>query len=91
MQADGNLVMYNSSGSPKWASNTYRKGTGPYILTMQSDGNLVVYGAGSPTWASGTWNNGSPPFRLVMQEDNNVVIYDKTGRATWHTNTYNQY
>ena len=83
MQSDGNLVMYNRNGVPKWASNTYRKGSGPYKLVMQSDGNLVVYGNGKPTWSSSTWRKGTPPYIIVMISDNNVVLYDKNWTATW--------
>jgi hypothetical protein len=89
IQSDGNLVMYNSAGVPKWASNTYRKGSGPYKLVMQSDGNLVVYGNGKPTWASSTWRKGTPPYIIAMQTDNNVVLYDKNGTPTWASGTYN--
>jgi hypothetical protein len=89
MQSDGNLVMYNRDGVPKWASSTYRKGSGPYKLVMQSDGNLVVYGNGKPTWSSSTWRKGTPPYIIVMQSDNNVVLYDKNMTATWASGTNN--
>jgi hypothetical protein len=58
MQTDGNLVLYNSSGSPLWASNTNNNPGA--MLAVQDDGNLVVYRARAPTtpnnalWASGT-------------------------------------
>jgi len=56
-QPDRNLVVYDSSGAPKWASGTSEAGTGTCKLIMQTDGNLVLYdGAGTPTWASGTSN-----------------------------------
>jgi hypothetical protein len=58
MQGDGNFVLYKNlpSGTPAiWASNTHGKGTGPYVLKMQEDGNLVIYDStGAATWASNT-------------------------------------
>jgi hypothetical protein len=39
-----------------WSSNSKGKGTPPYKLTMQDDGNLVVYDStNTPTWATGTY------------------------------------
>jgi hypothetical protein len=53
MQADGNFVLYTSSGTPVWASNTAGN-TGAY-LNVQNDGNVVVYSAsGAPLWSTGT-------------------------------------
>ena len=53
LQGDGNLVLYNGSGNPIWASGT--SGKGGSTLLMQNDGNLVLYnGSGNPIWASGT-------------------------------------
>jgi hypothetical protein len=53
MQGDGNLVIYNTSGVPLWASNTY--GNPGAYFAFQNDANLVVYSAaGKPLWASNT-------------------------------------
>ncbi len=58
-----------------------------YCLKMQSDGNLVLYGAnGSVRWHAGTWGN--PGSSGVMQYDGNLVIYRPNGTALWHTYTY---
>ncbi len=51
LQADGNLVLYGTSG-PLWASNTDRRGGSSLVL--QADGNLVLYGTSGPLWASNT-------------------------------------
>jgi hypothetical protein len=54
-QGDGNLVVYNSTGTAVWASNTH---TYPdAILAFQSDGNLVIYPSAndfSALWDTGT-------------------------------------
>lgn len=56
-----------------------------YKLTLQSDGNLVLYGT-SPSralWSSATYGN--PNAHLVMQTDGNLVLYSSAGKALWST------
>lgn len=91
MQGDSNLVMYDSTPAPHWASGTYTKPPGAW-LAMQTDGNLVIYrkggtcGCGADAyWASGT--NNHPGAYVTMQNDGNVVIYDSTGHALWASKT----
>jgi hypothetical protein len=57
------------------------------MLTMQDDGNLVVYDAkGRPLWASNTLNpNGNN--RAVMQGDGSLVVYSGLGKALWSSGT----
>ena len=87
-QSDANIVMYNSSKQPKWASGTFKKASPPIKLAMQNDGNLVAYDRNNaPFWASGTYGKGRPPYRLVAQDDGNVVIYDGNNSAIWATGT----
>ena len=63
-----------------------------YQLTLQSDGNVVVYAAGGRVlWNSGTWwapGRPGPVVRLVMQVDGNLVAYDPGGFSVWHSVTY---
>jgi hypothetical protein len=92
MQWDGNLVMYscppggNSGGSScpyaLWSLGT--SGRPGNVLTMQTDGNLVVYDtAGRPVWSTGSFGSGSSNvFR--MQDDANMVVYNGS-RAVWWT------
>ena len=56
-------------------------------LTLQADGNLVLYrnDLGTPIWASGT--AGKPADRLTMQNDGNLVLYEAGGAAIWATGT----
>jgi hypothetical protein len=51
-----------------------------FTLTVQGDGNLVLYGPGGALWAT---NTGGASSRLVMQGDSNLVLYDGTGAARW--------
>ncbi|KAK1312268.1 hypothetical protein QJS10_CPA07g00474 [Acorus calamus] len=79
-----NTVLYDGSGAV-WASNTNGKGSS-CVLTMQSDGNLVIYAGGQrAVWASNT-NIGPGNYLCVLQNDRNVVIYADR-RAIWATNT----
>ncbi|MCW2527384.1 MAG: hypothetical protein JWM76_2244 [Pseudonocardiales bacterium] len=69
MQADGNLVQY-ADGRPVWFTSTSGAGS---RLSLQTDGNLVVYDSqNAATWSSATF--GKNPV-LDMQADNNAVIY----------------
>ncbi|KZX20466.1 D-mannose binding lectin [Rathayibacter tanaceti] len=58
---------------------------GFFRLTMQSDGNPVIYSSdGNVMWAAGV---SSPHARLVPQADGNLVIYSAKNLAIWSTNT----
>ena len=92
MQGDGNFVLYVSrhwiAKNALWSSGTCGRGTGPYRLVMQDDGNLVVYDTyGVATWASDTCRKGSKPHRLIMQDDGNLVVYDGGSAPTWASGT----
>jgi GH25 family lysozyme M1 (1,4-beta-N-acetylmuramidase) len=53
LQADGNLVVYDAGGRPRWSSGT--SGTGPHNrLVLQDDGNLVLYGVHRAVWNTRT-------------------------------------
>ncbi|KAM0953376.1 putative bulb-type lectin domain-containing protein [Dioscorea sansibarensis] len=84
MQTDCNLVLYDN-GRALWASGTNGRGTNCRV-TLQSDGNLVIYTSNNKAvWASNT-NVGQNHYVLILQKDRNVVIY---GGALWATNTNN--
>ena len=64
MQTDGNLVLYDTSGQPNWASKT--QGNPGAFLNVQNDGNLVVYRAGSTTQTANNalWEAGNSALTL---------------------------
>ncbi|KAL5697715.1 hypothetical protein ACHQM5_028832 [Ranunculus cassubicifolius] len=75
---DGNTVIW-SSGTDRIAANCY--------VTMQRDGNLVVYNYNSRAmWASNT-NRATAAYYLSLQCDGNLVIYTPGGTAIWATGT----
>lgn len=60
---------------------------GRFRLTMQDDGNLVVYRThdNHPLWATGT--QGSDVHRAEMQTDGNLVLYHVNNAPAWASNT----
>ncbi|HEX8581258.1 MAG TPA: CHAP domain-containing protein, partial [Acidimicrobiales bacterium] len=85
MQGDGNLVLYNTSSRPLWATGT--AGSAGAWAVMQGDGNLVVYSAsGAPLWSSATGSAGSS---FVVQDDGNLVVYSAGGTPQWASSTRN--
>jgi hypothetical protein len=86
-QTDGNFVLYSEYGGhhSTWQANTETKGAAR--VTMQGDGNLVVYSyRGTPLWTSGT--NGHNGAYLAVQTDGNAVVYNANGAwSGWATKT----
>jgi hypothetical protein len=82
MQADGNLVEYDSDGDTLWASET---SVPESILIAQADGNLVVVAPGNrPVWSSGVR---SDDVVYQLQNDRNFVGYTTGHQAVWETAT----
>lgn len=83
LQADGNLVLTEGTGTVVWASAT--DGKGVERATFQTDGNFVLYtGGGEGVWSTQT--DGSGADRIVLQDDRNLVVY--AGDADkWASNT----
>jgi hypothetical protein len=86
-QNDGNVVLKRTrSGRVLWATGT--AGSRADRLTMQEDGNAVLYTQrGRPLWSSGVTG---PDMRhgqvLVVQDDGNLVVYSR-GRVYWASGT----
>jgi GH25 family lysozyme M1 (1,4-beta-N-acetylmuramidase) len=59
---------------------------GRFTLTMQSDGNLVLYLKGSGAlWSTHT--GGSDGYAANLQGDGNLVLYGKNSNALWASHT----
>ncbi len=56
-----------------------------YMLTLQSDGNLVLSEDTGTVWASGT--DGKGATRAALQDDGNFVLYAGDDNPVWATNT----
>lgn len=73
------------SGYSLKAGDTLRSPNHQYKLAMQTDGNLVEYGAdGKAIWASDTSGTGN---YASMQTDGNLVVYSSARVAKWSSNT----
>ena len=68
-----------------WQSKTNKKGSKPYSLIMQSDGNLVAYGTGNPSviWASNTTGKGTGPYVAAITTDCKLSVSDSNGSVKW--------
>ena len=99
VQDDGNFVVYDSSDSALWASDT--SGNPGAYLSLRDTGELsVVSATGSRLWAgpgelalnatltSGqTLNSPLGAYRLTMQANGNLVEYDAADTVIWETGT----
>jgi hypothetical protein len=56
-----------------------------FRLSLQPDGNLVLYSPTRALWASGT--NGRATAFLVLQADGNLVLYDRDTQPLWASHT----
>jgi hypothetical protein len=56
-----------------------------YMLTLQSDGDLVLPGNTGTVWASGT--DGKGAVRAALQDDRDLVVIASDGSANWASGT----
>lgn len=93
LQDDGNFVLYWGCLPDKligamWASDTV--GLGDQSLSMQKDGNLVLYRNGKAVWASNTDGKSGNLFARLA-DDGNFLLYqgtpDQPGTSYWNTAT----
>ena len=68
----------NTNSSKLFKGQTIYSSNGWYRLTMQNDGNLVIYNkAGDAVWS--TLTGGTAAHYAYFQADGNLVLYDNTG------------
>jgi hypothetical protein len=84
MQSDGNFVVYKNNVAANsiqafWQSTT----TTPNRLSVQTDGNLVLYTPSAAVIATNTSGNGA--VRLVMDTSGNLVLNNSSGSGLWGT------
>ncbi|MBE8970408.1 lectin [Nostocales cyanobacterium LEGE 12452] len=89
-QTNGDLVVVDGGNFITSISKT--GGSEPGIVTLQADGNLVLYNKSYQSlWASSFYCNGS---YLKVQDDGNVVIYVPNSNdrgALWDSKGYTAY
>lgn len=54
---------------------------GVFMLTVQGDGNVVIYGPGGSIWATSTSASGA--YLTLQASDGNLVVYDQNGNTQW--------
>ncbi|KAJ3295139.1 hypothetical protein HDU76_006884, partial [Blyttiomyces sp. JEL0837] len=76
-------------GTVIWQTGTSNKGTAPYSLIMQDDGNLVIYDTKhAAIWASNTYAPGVNENHCVMlKNDRSLVMYDSLCNVVWSQST----
>jgi hypothetical protein len=75
-----------ASGESLATRRSLYSSNGRYELTMQPDGNLVLYRRGvGPIWQSET--HGHPDARAAMETGGDLVVYDSANRALWRSQT----
>ena len=58
------------------APDTLTSLNGRFVLSVQHDGNLVMYADGNAVWATGTSAVGTPPHSLMLQVISlRIVLY----------------
>jgi len=63
---------------------------GPYVLQLQSDGNLVIYKKNTINAVNSIWSShtdrrqASAPHRLSLTSEGRIVLTDKDGNELWH-------
>ena len=85
---DVGIAQSVASGQPLVQGQTVTSPSGRAQLTMQGDGNLVLYDALSgprALWASNT--NGKGALLAYMQPDGNLVVYDADHQPLWASGT----
>jgi len=85
MQPDGNAVLSDiSSGKIHWSTQTAGQGVGPYRLSLNNAGSLVVTDSQSTVlWSSNTVNKGVAPYRLKLKDVVSLRIVDSNSEPLW--------
>ena len=95
----GNFVVYSSSNTALWSSNT--SGNPGAYLSLADTGQLsVVLSSGVPLWAGPgelvpgaslsagqSLSSPSGAYHLVMQGDGNLVEYNSSASSVWASST----
>jgi hypothetical protein len=70
-----------ASGRGLFKGYSAQSSDGRFKLTMQGDGNLVIYYGSVPLWATGT--SGSAAAVAAMETNGDLVLYDTSMNKVW--------
>lgn len=85
-QGIGTITDNDADSTTLLAGQSMSSQDGRFVLSMQTDGNLVLYGPAGAMWWTST--NGGSDRRMVMQADGNLVVYNSANQALWSSATY---
>jgi hypothetical protein len=86
MQNDGNLVMFDGSQVPLWATNTIRT-SAPFPRPASGPGATGILGASTEMYSGEVIDSANSLYHLVYQGDGNLVLYDPEWTPLWASNT----
>ena len=58
---------------------------GTYTMTLQTDGNFVLYKGTTALWSSDT--QGKASAKVTMQDGGDLQVLDASGNVLWHSDT----
>jgi Prokaryotic phospholipase A2 len=78
MEPNGNLALYNNTGTIRWQTGTGGAANNGSYGSLQTDGNLVLYRPSGPwTWNADTWQ------RSATSQTNTMYSFSFSPYATW--------
>jgi hypothetical protein len=80
-----------TAGQNLYPGQSISSPNGRFVLTYQTDANLVLYDNGAAAWAINCWpqcNDIGAAGVTTMQSDGNFVVYNASGSPVWHTWTF---
>jgi hypothetical protein len=92
------VVIQSANNAPLWSARGWLPAGGELVqggfvtshdgrftLSMQTDGNLVLYFETQALWESGTTTG----MTARMQSDGNLAVYDRSNTSLWGSGTNN--
>lgn len=79
------LAADGAVGNPIWSSGSHLTGGvgAPPFLSLQSDGNLVIYVSGKATWNSQTNTVGKSAYHLDLSDAGELKLHRADGNVVW--------
>lgn len=67
-----------------WASQTYHKGNGPYMLGIEENGDMAIYDSDwTMLWIADFEKNENLPYNLEISNDGVMRLNDSKGNLMW--------
>jgi len=88
VESNGNVVLSDvRNGKIHWTTNTAGKGVGPFALTLEWNGSLVLTDStGAVLWNSAPANRNFAPYRLKLKDVVSLKVVDSNSSPLWEAN-----